>query len=30
VRRELRARPKLLEATRAELARDVARLKGEN
>jgi uncharacterized membrane protein YqjE len=29
VRRELRARPRLLEATRAELARDVARLKGQ-
>jgi uncharacterized membrane protein YqjE len=28
VRRELRARPRLLEATRAELARDVARLRG--
>ena len=29
VRRELRARPRLLEATRTELARDVARLKGQ-
>ena len=29
VRRELHVRPRLLEATRAELARDVARLKGE-
>jgi uncharacterized membrane protein YqjE len=28
LRRELRARPRLLEATRAELARDVARLRG--
>ncbi len=28
VRRELRARPRLLETTRAELARDVARLRG--
>ena len=29
VRRELRARPRLLEATRAELARDVARLRNQ-
>ncbi len=28
VRRELRARPRLLDATRAELAKDVARLRG--
>jgi uncharacterized membrane protein YqjE len=30
VRRELRARPRLLEATRAELARDVARLRNHS
>jgi uncharacterized membrane protein YqjE len=29
VRRELRARPRLFEATRTELARDVARLRGQ-
>ena len=30
VRRELRAKPRLLEATRAELARDVARLRNHS